>query len=290
MTKETKKETTFPWAAAAQLGVSMIQGYYGRSIGKLNYKMQLSQYETTKQMFGYNQRIGAAQHRLSMAQVDAQNAVIQAQNTMENAGAGLANFMTAENNRRKLEAAGATVNAVTMSLARQRESQSDNRLEARLSEVEAAGAYAANASLAGVSGSSVDIIDSAMRLKAARAARYQARADAYADYDGLEQLSGIKAQQYTARDLTVTLPNLNLSHASAGVYVPGVFTAQAPQRENLGNWGTDLLGFGLSNPTAARQLTDYGSTFFKQSSDTTMPSVGGTGTNYSLADHWLGQR
>lgn len=254
----------FPWGAAMSLGSTLVSTHYQRQVGNLNYQMQLSDHRLAAAQFGYSQRIGAAQHGVAVAQAQAQNAIVDAQNQMARTEAGLENFMIAENNRRRLEGIGAAVEAATVTLARNRDTAVAEDLESRISEAEQMGAYAANAALAGVSGASVDAVESAMRLKAARAEEYRTRNEGYADYDALTEIAGMKAQAYTARDLTVVMPGMNFSRASAGIHVPGVFTASAPRRPNMGNLGTDLLGWAMSNRTAAGQLADYGNGFFKE--------------------------
>lgn len=255
----------FPWGAAMQLGVSLIGSHYNRQVGSFNYQMQVSDHRLAAAQFGYQQRIGAAQHGVAVAQAQAQNQIVKAQNEMARVEAGMANFMTAENNRRRMEGIGAAVEAATVTLARNRDVQVAESLEARISAAEQMGAYAANAALAGVGGASVDAIESAMRLKDARAEQYRVRNNGYVDYDALSEITGLKASAYTSRDLSVALPGMNFSHASAGVYVPGVFTARAPQRPNQGNLATDLLGFALGNSTAVGQLADFASGFFTSS-------------------------
>lgn len=261
----------FPWGAALQLTTTLVGSHYNRQLGKFNYQMQLSDHRLAQAQFGYQQRIGAAQHGVAVAQAQAQNQITQAQNQMARVEAGMTNFMTAENNRRRMEGIGAAVDAATMTLARKRETQTAESFEARISEAEQFGAYAANAALAGVSGASVDAIESSMRLKAARAEEYRTRNAGYVDYDALSEIAGLKASAYTSLDRTVTLPGMNFSHASAGVFVPGVFNQRAPQRPNLGNIGTDILGFALGNQTAAGQLADFAGGFFKSNTRPALP-------------------
>jgi len=253
----------FPWAAAAQLGTQLVGAHYSRQVGRINYQMQVSDHRLAQAQFGYQNRIGAAQHGIAVAQAQAQNAIVAAQNSMARTDAGMQNFMTAENNRRRLEGIGAAVDAATVTLARNRDTAVAESFEARISEAEQMGAYAANAALAGVSGASVDAIETTMRLKAARAEQYQTRNAGYVDYDALSEIAGIKASAYTSMDRTVSIPGMNFSHASAGVFTPGVFSQRAPRQANLGNIGTDLLGFALGNREASGQLADFAGSFFR---------------------------
>lgn len=271
MAAATSAASGFPWGAAMQLGTSMVGAHYNRQVGRVNYQMQLSDHRLAQAQFGYQQRIGAAQHGVAVAQAQAQNQITAAQNQMARVDAGMQNFMTAENNRRRLEGIGAAVEAATVTLARNRDTTVAESFEARISTAEQMGAYAANAALAGVSGASVDAIETTMRLKDARAEEYRTRNAGYVDYDALSEITGLKASAYTAMDRTVSLPGMNFSHASAGVYVPGVFTQRAPRQSNLGNLGTDLLGFAFGNRTASGQLADYASGFFKQQNRPWMP-------------------
>lgn len=253
----------FPWAAFGQVATAVVGGHYNRQVGRTNYQMQLSDHRLAQAQFGYQNRIGAAQHGVAVAQAQAQNQITAAQNQMARTDAGMQNFMTAENNRRRLEGIGAAVDAATNNLARNRDTQVAESFEARISSAEQMGAYAANAALAGVGGASVDAIESAMRLKDARAQEYSIRNAGYLDYDALSEIAGLKASAYTSMDRTVSIPGMNFSHTSAGVFTPGVFNQRAPRDRTSGNLGTDLLGFALSNPTASRQIADYASSFFK---------------------------
>ena len=261
----TSASSGFPWAAAAQLSTTLVGAHYNRQVGRMNYQMQLSDHRLAEAQFGYQQRIGAAQHGVAVAQAQAQNQITDAQNQMARVDAGMQNFMTAENNRRRLEGIGAAVEAATVTLARNRDTEVAESFEGRISAAEQMGAYAANAALAGVGGASVDAIESAMRLKDARAEEYRTRNAGYVDYDALTEIVGLKAGAYTSMDRTVSLPGMNFSHASAGVFTPGVFNQRAPRQSNLGNLGTDLLGFAFGNSTASGQLADYANSFFKPS-------------------------
>lgn len=261
----------FPWGAAMQLGTTLVGNYYNRGVGRINYQMQVMQHNAAASQFAYQQRIGAAAHGVAVAQAQAQNQMVDAQNQIARVEAGMANFMTAENNRRRLQAAGAMIDAAQVTLARQRDVGVAEDLEAQLGEAEAMGAYAANAALAGVSGASVDAIESAMRLKAARAEQYRGRQQYQLDYDAAAQIAGLKAAQYTELDRTVAIPGMNFSHASAGIFTPGVFNAERPRMPNLGNLGTDLIGWALGNQTAAGQLADWGGSFFKRNTRPALP-------------------
>lgn len=263
MAATTTAASGFPWAAFGQAATAVVGGYYNRQTSRMNYQMQLSDHRLAQAQFGYQQRIGAAQHGVAVAQAQAQNQITNAQNQMARVEAGMQNFMTAENNRRRMEGIGAAVEAATVNLARNRDSTVAESFEARISTAEQMGAYAANAALAGVSGASVDAIETSMRLKDARADEYRTRNAGYVDYDALSEITGLKAGMYTSMDRTVSLPGMNFSHASAGVYVPGVFTQHAPRDRTTGNLGTDLLGFALGNNTAAGQIADYANGFFK---------------------------
>lgn len=261
----------FPWGAVMQLGTSLVGAHYNRQVGRANYQMQVSDHRLAQAQFGYQQRIGAAQHGIAVAQAQAQNQITAAQNQMQRVEAGMQNFMTAENNRRRLEGIGAAVEAATVTLARNRDTAVAESFEARISAAEQMGAYAANAALAGVSGASVDAIEGTMRLKNARAEEYRTRNAGYMDYDAMSEIVGLKASAYSSMDRTVSLPGMDFSHASAGVYVPGVFNQRAPMKPNLGNTGTDLLSFALGNRTASGQLADYASGFFKSNTRQALP-------------------
>ena len=227
------------YAAAGQLGLTLISGLSQRA----QQKAQNSVYE---------------------AEAQAAN-VIRAGQNVEKAGRNnLANWMTQENNKRRLVEAGAVLTATAQTLARQREVGTAESLEAQLSEAEAQGALAANVALSGASGASVDVLDMATALKRQRADLYRTRALGYADYDLRQRLLGIIPQAGASLDTGTTLEGLDYGrNTSRGQRVQG-------------NWLADLGAFALSKPDSFSQLTGSVSSFFKTPKGLGLPTDGST--------------
>lgn len=213
------------WQAAASLGMSLVSGWLGRQQQK-------------------------AANIVYDAEAAASNKVRAAKNVEAAAGAALANFMVAENNKRRTRAAGAQYTALQQTLQRQREEDVRSDLEQRISKAEGLGAYAANAAMSGAAGATVDVIDATIRLKEARRASYQSRAAAYRDYDTKQMVAGIIPQ---------TIRGLDLTQVVAGIDY-GTTTSRA---QPAGNWMTDVLAWAMDNPAAGRQLAQSAGSFFR---------------------------
>lgn len=178
-------------AALANIGLSMITGAAARTTAR-------------------------AQNKLRQAGADAANVVREGANVQRAAEGSLARWMQGENNRRRLAAAGEQFNAGQQTLVRMQTARARGGLEEQIAAAEQAGAYAASVAFAGTGGSSVDIVDTTLRLRDERAAEAR-RADAgLADYDALTQIAGIMPQATSGLDLTSFAGGLDLSRNLSG--------------------------------------------------------------------------
>jgi hypothetical protein len=207
------------------------------------------------------------------AEAAASNVVRKAKNVENAAVSSLANWMVAENNTRRLKAAGQQRAAAVQTLMRQREVAGAGELEGKLSAAEQAGAYAANAAMAGAAGASVDVVDMASRLKQQREQLYRTRFNAYQDYDTQQRVAGIIPQAIEGLDLTVN---------NAGVDFGQTFSrAQKPQ----GNFLLDAVQWAVANPSATQQLSQSASNFFNNTQQNpnyalTSPGAASSGTGF----------
>lgn len=208
-----------------------------------------------------------AQNIVLNAEAAASNVIREGKNVEAAAVSGLANWMVAENNTRRLKAAGQQRAAAVQTLMRQREVGVADSVERQLQGAEQAGAYAANAAMAGAAGASVDVVDMASRLKRQREAHYSNRFSAYQDYDTKQRLAGIMPQSIEGLDLTFN---------NAGIDYGQTFSrAKATQ----GNWLFDAAQWAVQNPGAARTLAQDTPSFFKTPSSSErigMPTDGST--------------
>jgi len=162
----------------ASLGLSLASGFAARGIEK-------------------------AQQTVNKAQADAANVIRSASNQEKAALGGLARYMQAENNKRRLRAAGEQFSVGTQNLMRLRDSRVTGDIEQQLQEAEAQGAYAANAAFSGTGGNAVDMIDLTMRLRDSRAQRARDEQAGYLDYDAVQQIAGIIPQTLEGLDTTL---------------------------------------------------------------------------------------
>lgn len=209
--------------------------------------------------------LGSEQQKIQNIVLDAEaaasNTIREGRNIENAAVAGFANWMTSENNNRRLNAAGAQRTAGVQTLQRQRQAAARDSLESQLSDAEAAGAYAANAAMNGAAGASVDVIDMAMRLKQQRATQYRKSAAAYQDYDTKQQIAGIVPQ---------AIAGLDIGQANAGIDYGQTFSRARPVQ---GNWLLDTANWAAQNPQAAGQLTQTTGNFFSQTSQPSKYSI-----------------
>lgn len=213
------------WQQAGSLAMQLFSGWLGREQQKI-------------------------QNIVLDAEAKASNVIREGKNIENAAVSSLANWMTAENNTRRLKAAGQQRAAGVQTLMRQRERAGATDLEAQLAGAEQAGAYAANSAMAGAAGASVDIVDAASRLKRQREMQYRTRVDAYTDYDTKQRVAGIMPQAIEGLDLTFN---------NAGIDYGKTFSrAQKPQ----GNWLLDVAQWAVQNPGASQQLAQGASNFF----------------------------
>lgn len=235
--------------------------------------------------------VGSAMHAASGAKAAAGATVAAVKSNQEidkynqqgeNAKAGLANFITAMNNNKRLKAGGDAYAAAQMNRGRNKELAQNRNLEAIIAESEQAGAYAANVASKGQGGSAVAIIDMAMEMRNARAEQSRKKTDGYIDYDTTKQIAGIMQQ---------TTDGLDQSVHGGGSTVQQT----APQSGSSTDWAGVILGSGLlktgsawmaglgGSPAAVAGtgMTQGGYLGLQASTSTSFFNLG-TPTNYSL--------
>lgn len=200
----------------------------------------------------------------------------------ENAKAGLANFITAMNNNKRLKAGGEAFAAAQMNRGRNKEAATNRNLETIIAESEQAGAYAANAASKGQGGSAVAIIDMAMELRNSRAEQSRKKTDGYIDYDTTKQIAGIMQQTTDGLDQSVhgggstvqqTAPQSGSSTDWAGVILgSGLLKSGSAWMASLGSSPAAVAGTGMSQGGYLGLQSSTSTSFFNL----------GTPTNYSL--------
>ena len=189
-----------------------------------------------------------------------------------NSQSELARSIQKVNNDRIMRAADKTYTAAATNLTRNRAAAQTNNVMAQIAQVEAAGAYAANAASKGIGGSSVEVIENTMALRDDLKNRLTKNAQSQADYDAVQTLAGIIPAGWQQQDMTVISGNQSPA-------------AAVPRVEPGFNWVAALadspaLRTGMANllsPSAAP--TGSSGTGLK-------PGTGGTGFSTPSTGWW----
>lgn len=109
-------------------------------------------------MFGQMFRIltSGAEHIRAQAEIDAKRLTQKARNENQAAQSGLANFSRALSNKRQMDAAGSSINAITENIGRNLDAAATGNLARRIQTSEELGAMSAVAAAAGVGGSTIE--------------------------------------------------------------------------------------------------------------------------------------
>jgi hypothetical protein len=221
----------------ASLGMSLLSGYMARSANRTQA------------------RLNAISNETEVARAAAANVVRDARNQETAAANSLAYFMQAENNKRRMRAAGSQYEAGLRTLSRMQESQSNAGFEEAIVNAEAAGAYAANASFSGTAGSTVDLIDTTARAQRERQTFYRERNNGRVNYEAAKQVAGI---------MPAAVEGLDTANLTQGLDYGRDIANQTITIGGGGSVFTDLLSWGASNPTALGAVLSGGASLFKQ--------------------------
>lgn len=199
---------------------------------------------------------------LAAVGTEADNKNRESRNQVAGSELGLANWMQAENNRRKLDAAGENFNSGQMMIARTRDADLRGSLEQQIAEAEAAGAFAANTVSKGVGGNSSDIIDLTMRLKNSRAQVAKEKNQGQLNYEQARQVAGVIPQ------------------AVAGLgqvqYNAGIDFSKDVNYDSTPTLGASILGSLAANPNLGSFVQAVGGAFSSPAATSTPPSGNST--------------
>ncbi len=175
---------------------------------------------------------GAANRR----QADANTAQSKAKQAELNAQSELARQIQKINNDRVMRGADKAYTAAATNLTRNRAAMQQSNVMRQIAEAEAAGAYTAHTASKGIAGSSVEAIESTMRLRDALQEQLMTKAQGQADYDAVQTLAGIIPAGWQQQDMTVISGNQSPA-------------ASVPRVEGGYNYGAAVMQFGslLSN-------------------------------------------
>lgn len=169
-------------------------------------------------------RLTAAQNVVNKANVEASNTIRDANNELSSVVGSLNRSRQAMNNRQALRTNSREQEAIQTNLARTLSDLTQSSLEDRLNSAFELGSLAAAASAAGVGGNSREVMNSTLRLTAARKQQALDEQGDIITYDGLKMLTNTQADAYASLDSTVILDQLDLSRDQ---YIPQ-FIQKAP--------------------------------------------------------------
>ena len=213
---------------------------------------------------------GAASRR----QADANTAQSKAKQAELNAQSELARQIQKINNDRVMRGADKAYTAAATNLTRNRAATQQSNVLRQMADAEAAGAYTAHTASKGVGGSSVEAIESTMRMRDALKEQLTTKAQGQADYDAVQTLAGIIPAGWQQQDMTVISGNQSAA-------------ASVPRVEQGYNYGAAIMQFGglLANLTSGGKTGNSGQGL-SPSSWGLKPGTGDVGVSASKTSNW----
>jgi hypothetical protein len=235
------------------LGMGLVQGWASRYAQKQDFRVQQGQYQ-------FSLRMGALNNALADQQAATENALRAGSNRLMMARAAADNKLREINNTRLLRRATIEHEQANENFLRNQEALVSGGLEDQIAAAEQRGAYAATSALSGTLGSTVEGMETTLRLKQERALQYRERQGNYATYDQLRQLAGIVPAAISALDTGATVANLDhgISFSTARPLGPD----QLIQPNIAGNFFTDAWQWAMNNPDGVRQVGNTVSSWF----------------------------
>ncbi len=214
---------------------------------------------------------GAASRR----QADANTAQSKAKQAELNAQSELARQIQKINNDRVMRGADKAYTAAATNLTRNRAATQQSNVLRQMADAEAAGAYTAHTASKGVGGSSVEAIESTMRMRDALKEQLTTKAQGQADYDAVQTLAGIIPAGWQQQDMTVISGNQSAA-------------ASVPRVEQGYNYGAAIMQFGglLANMTSGGGKTGNSGQGLSSSSLGLKPGTGDVGFGALKTPDW----
>lgn len=213
-----------------------------------------------------------AQAAGQIATIEGERRVRRANQQEANAKQGLAQHLQNLQNDRIMRAASKQHAAATTNLLRTQDTGTQRTIEGQIAASEAQGAYAANLARSGVGGSSVAMIDQAMRLRNQRAAEVQERNQGYMTYDMAQQLAGVVPTAIQSTDMgvksmgvdnSIVTPQIGRGYDFAGALAKSGLAEMTDKASAAWFSKSDTMsGTGLKLPGGELGLTAKGATGF----------------------------
>lgn len=150
------------------------------------------------------------------AQASANNAIREANNSIQRSATGLAKTMQDINNRRILASASKNLDGLTRAAIRQQDAGARQGFEASIQEAEAAGRVGAAAAAAGVGGASVAAMSSVAGIAAARAREYRKQGLQDASYETVQSMTNVMGNAFRSLDGSPLVAQQDFTQDRAG--------------------------------------------------------------------------
>lgn len=196
------------WALAGMFALNALKGSQARSQAKTNNKFAKANAAIQDQLTAANNEVSAA------------------------AGA-LSRFRQSLGNQLILKNAGKQAEALGQNLIRAQEQSTVQGLNTKIKAAEDTGALMAAASAAGIGGSTVDMLNSVIRGRAAREQEQRERNERYAASDTLDRIRTVNESAVTSLDDTVFLDRVTQ-------------VKSVPTLQSVPSWGSILGNAALS--------------------------------------------
>lgn len=223
------------WAALAAFAVQAIGGLGGREEAKAQG------------------RLTKAQNKIDKATNEGNNLIRDANNELASVVGSLNRFRQNANNRQIARNAGDQQETLYTNLRRSLGDLQAASLEDRLNSSFELGALAASSAAAGIGGGSKEVMNSTLRMAAARKQQALDEQGEAITYDSLRAITNVQARTFSDMDSSLVLDNLDLSQDQ---FVPQYVQEAPGVLASLFKAGSQTIA---QNPQATQQgLEDAG--------------------------------
>lgn len=252
--------TTSAGSAWMSFGSALLQGWSNRYMQKQDQKVQQAQ-------FAYSRKLTDLNNQLSIQQATLANKITAGQNRILQAQAHSENVLRQISNKRILQRTSLEHEQATENFLRTQESLVQGGLEDQIKAAEQRGAFAASAALSGTLGSTIDTMESTLKLKQNRQGEYLDRQGGYATYDQLKQMAGIVPGGISQLDSGRSIAMLDYGYQFAQVKPLG--PEQMSQKPIAGNFFADAAAWAMGTDDGFRQIASSVNSWFTPKQNTT---------------------
>lgn len=231
-------------AELAAMGIK----FFGNFLGGLGQREQMKA----------QGRLTKAQNKVNKATIDGNNLVRDANNELSSVVGSLNRFRQNANNRQLARNSGEQQEAIYTNLRRTLSDLQSASLEDRLNSSFELGALAASTAAAGIGGGSKDVMNSTLRMAAARKQQALEEQGETITYDALRAATNVQARTFSDMDSSLVLDNLDLSQDQ---FIPQ-FIQQAPSALQVGI--NSAIQTAAENPGGTQMALESGGNYAKR--------------------------